>query len=171
MDGFVGAGSPDPRHPRSGLAREWQTNVEAYSYDKYPESPLTRRDIGRRQHRPGRRCATCKSPPGASGELYRPVQWLSALKSPALGLVGRRPGAFAEPPCPRAPLSPKMIMPSLLWFALLAFTLATIAFSTETQASVKTFCPQFGRPCECSWHMRDCLPTCHARPRLECNST
>jgi hypothetical protein len=64
-----------------------------------------------------------------------------------------------------------MIKPSLLWFTLLAFTLATIALSTEVQASMKGFCPVFGRPCECPWHRLHCLPTCHIQPRLECNPT
>ena len=59
-------------------------------------------------------------------------------------------------------------MPSLLWFALLAFMLADIALPTEVQADVKRTCPEFGRPCDCAWHVRDCLPSCHIRPRLEC---
>ena len=63
-------------------------------------------------------------------------------------------------------------MPSLLWFALFAFMLANIALSIEVQAGVKrTTCPEFGRPCECPWHVRDCLPACHIRPRLECAPT
>ena len=62
-------------------------------------------------------------------------------------------------------------MPSLLWFALLAFMLADIALPTEVQADVKRTCPEFGRPCDCPWHVRDCLPSCHIRPRLECAPT
>ena len=59
-------------------------------------------------------------------------------------------------------------MPSLLWFALLAFMLAAIAHSTAVQASEKRSCPEFGWPCDCQWYVRDCLPTCHIQPRIEC---
>jgi len=81
--------------------------VEAYSYDKDPESPLPRRDIGCRQQCPGRRGATCNSLSSTVAELYGPVQWLSACEPTVLGLVGRSPGAFAATPRARGlPHSP-----------------------------------------------------------------
>ena len=62
-------------------------------------------------------------------------------------------------------------MPSLLWFAFLTFMLAYIALPTEVEAGVKRTCPEFGWPCDCPRYVRDCLPACHIRPRLECVPT
>jgi hypothetical protein len=39
------------------------------------------------------------------------------------------------------------------------------------EGKVATPCPVFGSPCECQWHVRDCLPTCHIQPRIECTQT
>jgi hypothetical protein len=46
-----------------------------------------------------------------------------------------------------------------------------LALSTETQATVRSFCLGFGLPCECPWHVRDCIPTCRIQPYLECAPT
>jgi hypothetical protein len=62
-------------------------------------------------------------------------------------------------------------MPSLIVFALFAFMASTLVVSVEAEARVKAACPAFGRPCDCVWHVRDCLPTCHIEPRIECSPT
>ena len=59
-------------------------------------------------------------------------------------------------------------MRSRVWLTLVAF-LATLPLSGAGQARVNTSCPAFGHPCECAWHVRDCLPRCHIQPRLECD--
>ena len=61
-------------------------------------------------------------------------------------------------------------MRSCIGLAFLAF-LATQALSNAALAKVNTVCPAFGLPCECAWHIRDCLRTCHVQPRLECGPT
>jgi hypothetical protein len=64
------------------------------------------------------------------------------------------------------------MMPSLIILALLAFIAPTLAVSIEeAQARVKSACPAIGRPCECAWHVRDCLPACHIQLRIECRPT
>ena len=59
-------------------------------------------------------------------------------------------------------------MRSLIISALFAVTLA---FSMEAEARVETPCTAFGRPCDCPWYMRDCLPTCHIAPQIKCEPT
>src|SRR5262245_39223295 len=104
---------PDPCHP--AVARQCQTNVEAYRYDKHPESRLTRSDGGCRQQCRGRCGAICNSPPGTVAELYRPVWRVSTREPSALGLVGRISGAFAATPrAPRALLF--LVGNKVLWF-------------------------------------------------------
>jgi hypothetical protein len=60
-------------------------------------------------------------------------------------------------------------MPSPIVFALFAFMVPTLVISVVAEARVKSACPEFGRPCECVWHIRDCLPACHIEPRIECS--
>jgi hypothetical protein len=59
-----------------------------------------------------------------------------------------------------------------LWssLTLLAF-LATLAPSGDGRAKVNKPCLEVGRPCECLSPVRNCLPTCHIQPRLECASS
>ena len=59
-------------------------------------------------------------------------------------------------------------MPSAIVVALLAFMACALGASVEAGATVKSACPEFGRPCDCAWHVRDCLPVCHIKPRIEC---
>jgi hypothetical protein len=61
--------------------------------------------------------------------------------------------------------------------ALLAVT-ATLAFSgvgranvTVVRTNVEQLCPTRARPCDCTGHVRTCLPTCYIAPRLECTPT
>jgi hypothetical protein len=42
------------------------------------------------------------------------------------------------------------------------------ALLMAAQAKVETPCSAFGRICECEWYVRDCLPTCHLQPQIEC---
>jgi len=35
------------------------------------------------------------------------------------------------------------------------------------EGNAETPYPNFGSPCGCAWHVRNCLPTCHIQPRLE----
>jgi hypothetical protein len=58
-----------------------------------------------------------------------------------------------------------------LWIWLTFLFLTALALSDAGQARVSTPCPAFGYPCECSWHERDCLPTCHIQPQIECGPT
>jgi hypothetical protein len=60
-------------------------------------------------------------------------------------------------------------MPSAIVVALLAFMACALGASVEAEAAVKSACPEFGRPCECSWHVRDCLPVCYIDLRIECS--
>jgi hypothetical protein len=62
-------------------------------------------------------------------------------------------------------------MPALIVFALLAFMASTLVVSVGAEARVKSACPEFERPCECVWYVRDCVPTCHIEPRIECSPT
>ena len=60
-------------------------------------------------------------------------------------------------------------MPSAIVAALLAFMACALGASVEAEAAVKSACLEFGRPCECSWHVRDCLPVCYIDLRIECS--
>jgi hypothetical protein len=62
-------------------------------------------------------------------------------------------------------------MPSLIVFAFFALMAPTLVASVEVDARVRSACPEFGRPCECARHVRECLPTCHIQPRIECSPT
>lgn len=62
-------------------------------------------------------------------------------------------------------------MPFLIVFALFALMASMLVASVEADARVRSACPGAGRPCECAWHVRDCLPTCHIQPRLQCSPT
>jgi hypothetical protein len=62
-------------------------------------------------------------------------------------------------------------MRSLIVFALFVFMAPALVVSVEDEARVKSSCPEFGRPCECVWHGRDCLPICQIEPRIECSPT
>lgn len=62
-------------------------------------------------------------------------------------------------------------MPALTMIALSAVLAFTLAVSVEAEARVNSTCPEFGRPCECVWHSRDCLPACHIEPRIDCSPT
>jgi hypothetical protein len=74
-------------------------------------------------------------------------------------------GAFgANLYCPGLPFSAErtprsLAMPSLIVFALFALMASMLVVSVEAEARMKSACPEFGRPCECVWHVRDCLPT------------
>jgi hypothetical protein len=48
-------------------------------------------------------------------------------------------------------------MLSVIVFALFAFLVPTLV-SIEAAARVNSACPAIGAPCECAWHVRDCLP-------------
>ena len=39
------------------------------------------------------------------------------------------------------------------------------------EGKVETPCPTLGNPCGCAWQVRNCVPTCHIQPRLECAPT
>lgn len=56
----------------------------------------------------------------------------------------------------------------LLLSALLTLTPALLM---EAQARVETPCAAFGRICDCQWYVRECLPTCHLQPQIECTPT
>ncbi len=58
-------------------------------------------------------------------------------------------------------------MRSRIWLTFVA-CLATLSLSGAGLAKVNTSCLALERPCECAWHVRDCLPRCHFQSRLEC---
>jgi hypothetical protein len=47
----------------------------------------------------------------------------------------------------------------------------TSAVSIEAHAGVETPCAALGRICDCQWYVRECLPTCHLQPQIECTPT
>jgi hypothetical protein len=61
-------------------------------------------------------------------------------------------------------------MRSFIPAAFLLFT-ATFVLWGVGAANADSHCLAFGRPCACVWHARECLPTCHIAPRLECEPT
>lgn len=70
-----------------------------------------------------------------------------------------------------------LAMRASISLVLLAVT-ATLAFSgvgranvTVVRTSVEQSCPTLARPCDCSEHVRTCLPTCYIAPRLKCKPT
>jgi len=59
-------------------------------------------------------------------------------------------------------------MRTKIFLALFVFLALGLRVS---EARVKLSCPEFGRPCECAWHVRDCVPICHVGPRVDCVPT
>jgi hypothetical protein len=59
-------------------------------------------------------------------------------------------------------------MRSLLLSVL--FTL-TSGLLMDAQARMDTPCTAFGRTCGCASNVRDCVPTCHLKPQIECTPT
>ena len=52
-----------------------------------------------------------------------------------------------------------------------AFLVLALSLSVEAQAGVQMPCAAFGRICGCPSFVRDCLPTCHLQPQIECTPT
>jgi hypothetical protein len=62
-------------------------------------------------------------------------------------------------------------MRSSVALAFFTFLATAISLSALSQTRVDRPCPVFGRPCECAWHVRDCLPTCQIQLQIECVPT
>jgi hypothetical protein len=54
---------------------------------------------------------------------------------------------------------------------LIAYLALMLVFSAGEEPRAETPCPTLGSQCDCSWHVRNCLPTCHIQPRLVCAPT
>jgi len=52
----------------------------------------------------------------------------------------------------------------------LAAAVSIVAHSPTVQTRAEVFCTS-ERPCNCSYYVSFCVPTCHMDPRLECGPT